>query len=103
MVTWGLGRIQTIATPLDRRNATISLGGLVVFELWSHLLIGSKPNQSVAKESVAKQQLKHRHLLSIAQNVTWGFFAVETNKESTLVMGYQARLGSQVYAPKTPD
>ena len=27
LITWGLGRIQTIATPLDRRNATISLGG----------------------------------------------------------------------------
>ena len=31
-ITWGLGRIQTIATPLDRRNATASLGGLVVSE-----------------------------------------------------------------------
>ena len=31
-ITWGLGRIQTIATPLDRRNATTSLGGLVVSE-----------------------------------------------------------------------
>ena len=28
-VTWGLGRIRTIATPLDRHNATASLGGLV--------------------------------------------------------------------------
>ena len=27
LITWGLGRIQTIATPLDRRNATTSLGG----------------------------------------------------------------------------
>jgi len=32
LITWGLGRIRTIATPLDRRNATKSLGGLVVFE-----------------------------------------------------------------------
>ena len=31
-ITWGLGRIRTIATPLDRRNATASLGGLVVPE-----------------------------------------------------------------------
>ena len=31
-ITWGLGRIRTIATPLDRRNATSSLGGLVVSE-----------------------------------------------------------------------
>ena len=31
-ITWGLGRIRTIATPLDRRNATTSLGGLVVSE-----------------------------------------------------------------------
>ena len=29
LITWGLGRIRTIATPLDRRNATASLGGLV--------------------------------------------------------------------------
>ena len=28
--------------------------------------------------------------MSIAQNVTWGFFAIEMNLESTLVMGYQA-------------
>ena len=28
-ITWGLGLIRTIATPLDRRNATTSLGGLV--------------------------------------------------------------------------
>ena len=32
LITWGLGRIRTIATPLDRRNATSSLGGLVVSE-----------------------------------------------------------------------
>ena len=51
LITWGLGRIRTIATPLDRRNATASLGGLVVSEPQSHLLIGSKPNQSGAKES----------------------------------------------------
>ncbi len=31
-ITWGLGRIRTIATPLDRRNATTSFGGLVVSE-----------------------------------------------------------------------
>ena len=48
------------------------------------------PNQSGAKESVVKQQLKHRHPLSTAQNVTWGFFAIEMNLESTLVIGYQA-------------
>ena len=82
--------MRTIATPLDRRNATTSLGGLVVSEPWSHLLIGLKPNQSGAKESVIKQQLKHGHPLSTAQNITWGFFAVEMNKESTLVIGYQA-------------
>ena len=76
-ITWGLGRIRTIATPLDRRNATTSLGGLVVSEPQSHLLIGSKPHQSGAKESVVKQQLKHRHPLSTAHNVAWGFFAVE--------------------------
>ena len=29
LFTWGLGRIRTIATPLDRRNATASLWGLV--------------------------------------------------------------------------
>ena len=28
-ITWGLGRIRTIATPLDQRNATTALGGLV--------------------------------------------------------------------------
>ena len=78
-ITWGLGRIRTIATPLDRRNATTSLGGLVVSEPQSHLLIGSKPHQSGAKESVVKQQLKHRHPLSTAHNVAWGFFAVEMN------------------------
>ena len=76
-ITWGLGRIRTIATPLDRRNATASLGGLVVFEPQSHLLIVSKPHQSGAKESVVKQQLKHRRPLSTAHNVAWGFFAVE--------------------------
>ena len=32
LITWGLGRIRTIATPLDPRNATTSLGGLVVSE-----------------------------------------------------------------------
>ena len=32
LITWGLGRIRTIATPLDRCNATASLGGLVVSE-----------------------------------------------------------------------
>jgi hypothetical protein len=47
-------------------------------------------NHLGAKESVAKAQLKHRHPLSTAQNVTWGFFAVAMNKESTLVIGYQA-------------
>ena len=78
-IIWGLGRIRTIATPLDRRNATTSLGGLVVSEPQSHLLIGSKPHQSGAKESVVKQQLKHRHPLSTAHNVAWGFFAVEMN------------------------
>ena len=31
-ITWGLGRIRSIATPLDRRNATTSLGGLIVSE-----------------------------------------------------------------------
>ena len=31
-ITWGLGHIRTTATPLDRRNATTSLGGLVVSE-----------------------------------------------------------------------
>ena len=40
LVTWGLGRIRTIATPLDRPSATISLGGLVVSEPMQHLLIG---------------------------------------------------------------
>ena len=29
LITWGLGRIRTIATPVDRRNATASLRGLV--------------------------------------------------------------------------
>ena len=32
LITWGLGRIRTIATPFDRRKATASLG-----ELWSRL------------------------------------------------------------------
>ena len=32
LITWGLGRIQTIATPFDRRKATASLG-----DLWSRL------------------------------------------------------------------
>ena len=40
LITWGLGRIRTIATPLDRLNATTSLGGLVVSEPMQHLLIG---------------------------------------------------------------
>ena len=66
-----------------------SLGGLVVFEPQSHLLIGSKPNYFGAKEGVAKEQLKHRHPLSTAQNIAWGFFAIAMNKESTLVIGYQ--------------
>ena len=29
LITWGFGRIRTIATPLDRPSATTSLGGLV--------------------------------------------------------------------------
>ena len=27
-ITWGLGRTRTIATPLDRHNATVSFGDL---------------------------------------------------------------------------
>jgi hypothetical protein len=55
-------------------------------------LIGSRPKENYlgAKESVAKAQLKHRHSLSTAQNIAWGFFAIAMNKESTLVIGYQA-------------
>ena len=30
LITWGLGRTRTIATPLGRGNAIASLGGLVV-------------------------------------------------------------------------
>ena len=32
MITSGLGRIRTIATPFDRRKATTSLGGMVKSE-----------------------------------------------------------------------
>ena len=40
LITWGLGRIRTIATPLDRPSAAKSLGGLVVSEPMQRLLIG---------------------------------------------------------------
>ena len=50
----GLGRIRTIATP---------------------------ENYLGAKESVVKEQLKHRHPLSTTQNIAWGFFAIAMNKE----------------------
>ena len=40
LITWGLGRIRTIATPLDRPSAITSLGALVVSEPTRHLLIG---------------------------------------------------------------
>ena len=55
------------------------------------------------RESGCYAQLKHRHPLSIAHKITWGLF-VHCNKEfeRTLVICYQARLGSLVYSPKTP-
>ena len=63
-------------TPLDRPKATESLGGLVEPEPLPRLLIGIYATVSFgAKESVAKAQLKHRHPLSIAQNIAWGFLA----------------------------
>ena len=40
LITWGFGRIRTIATPLDRPSAITSLGALVVSEPTQHLLIG---------------------------------------------------------------
>ena len=47
LITWWLGRIRTIATPLDRRNATTSLGGLVVSEPWQHLFDRRKATTSL--------------------------------------------------------
>ena len=78
-ITWGLGRIRIIATPLDRRKATrkIAWGLGCIRTIATPLEIGSRPKENYlgAKESVAKAQLKHRHPLSTAQNIAWGFFA----------------------------
>ena len=57
LITWGLGRIRTIATPLDRRNATASLGGLVEPEPLPCHLIGI--NATVSFGDLA--DLNHRH------------------------------------------
>ena len=85
-ITWGLGRTRTIATPLDRRKATRK----ITWGLGHVQTIATPENYLGAKESVPKEQLKNRHPLSTAQNIAWGFFAIAMNKESTLVIGYQA-------------
>ena len=58
-----------------------SLGGLVVFAPKLHLLIGVKPPGKLLGGSLLRIELR----------------------VCTLVIGYQARLGSLVFAPKTPD
>ena len=73
-------------------------------------LIGHKKNLGAftqvnrdQRESVAKAQLKHRRSLSTTQKYCLG---APCSKEQrvfiTLVIGLKARLGSQVYSPKTP-
>ena len=68
LITWGLGRIRTTVTPLDRLKATSIRG------------------QRECCKTTAQTQAPTEH----SSNVAWGFFAVEMNKESTLVIGYQA-------------
>ena len=85
-ITWGLGRIRTIATPLDRRKATRK----ITWGLGRVRTIATPENYLGAKESVAKEQLKHRHPLSTAHKVTWGLFVSNTKEfERTLVTGYR--------------
>ena len=81
LVTWGLGRIRTIATPLGwlKSHDIKSLGGLVVFN-HSYTSWLAQCHYLGAKEC-CQEQLKHRHPLSTAQNVAWGFFAIAMNKE----------------------
>ena len=80
-VTWGLGCIQTIATPLGwlKSHDSKSLGGLVVFN-HRYTFWLAQCHYLGAKEC-CQEQLKHRHPLSTAQNVAWGFFAIAMNKE----------------------
>ena len=56
----------------------------------------------MAKESVAPAQLKYRHPPSTTQILLGGSLLLKEQRVYTLVIGYQARLGSQVYSPKTP-
>ena len=55
-----------------------------------------------AKESIATAQLKHRHPPSTTQMLLGGSLLLKEQRACTLAIGYQARLGSQVYSPKTP-
>ena len=68
-------------TPLDRLKAKRKLCG--------------------AKESVATAQLKHRHPPSTAQMLLMGSLLLKEQRVYTFAIDYQARLGSQVYSPKT--
>ena len=55
------------------------------------------------RESVAKAQLKHRRPLSTAQKYCLGdLYSKRQEFFMTLIIGLKARLGSQVYPPKTP-
>ena len=104
-ITWGLGCIRTIATPLDRRKATRKITwGLGRIRTIATPLDRLKAKRKLLRgqreccTSTTKTQAPAEH----SSKYCLGALCFSKNKEPTLVIGYQARLGSQVYSPKTP-